>query len=318
MERSESKRWRTYLRTALCLTNLLLRAFDVKRGWITVKRYSMMFTCLTCRAVHIEVADSLDTDSSINAIRRFVSIRGQVTIMHSDNGTNFVGAEREMREAMQHLDNDKVERALQPKEIKWIINSPAASHLGRIWERQIHTVRRILNSLLKEQAVNDDCLQTVMCEIKTLIDGRPLTSISDDVNDLEPLTPNHLLLLKSQPSMPPGIFSKDDTYTRKRWKQVQYLADLFWTRWTREYLPLLQERQKWSRPRRNFIAGDVVLLVDSSSPCNSWIMGRVVETLPDSSGMVQRVKIQTKTNILERPANKLCLLEEAASGEKIE
>ena len=171
--------------------------------------------------------------------------------------------------------------------------------------------------MLKEQAVNDDCLLTVLCEVESIINGRPLTSISDDANDLEPLPPNHLLLLKSQPTMPPGIFSKNDTYTRKRWKQVQYIADLFWTRWTREYLPLLQERQKWSRPQRNFSTGDVVMLVDSSSPRNSWLMGRVVETLPDSSGAVRRVKIKTKTSILERPVNKLCLLEEAVSRENV-
>ncbi|KAJ8353330.1 hypothetical protein SKAU_G00208970 [Synaphobranchus kaupii] len=292
--------------------------FDVKWGRSTGKRYGVLFTCLTLRAVHIEVADSLDTDSCINAIRRFVCRRGQVTIMRSDNGTNFVGAKRELREAIQHLDNDKIERALQPKGIRWIFNSPAASHQGGVWERQIRTVRRILSSLMKEQAVNDDSIQTIMCEVESIINGRPLTSISDDANDLEPLTPNNLLLLKSQPSMPPGIFSKDDTYTRKRWKQVQYLADLFWTRWTREYLPLLQERQKWSRSRRNLAAGDVVLLVDSSSPRNSWLMGRVVETLPDSSGAVRRAKVKTKTSILERPVNKLCLLEEAMSGEKVE
>ena len=143
---------------------------------------------------------------------------------------------------------------------------------------------------MKEQTVNDDCLQTVLCEVESIINGRPLTSISDDVNDLEPLTPNNLLLLKSQPTIPPGIFSKNVACTRKRWKQVQYIADLFWTRWTREYLPLLQERQKRSRPRRNFSTGDVVLLVDSSSPRNSWLMGRVVETLPDSSGAVRRGK----------------------------
>ncbi len=289
--------------------------FDVKRGRSTVKRYGVVFTCLTLRAVHIEVADSLDTDSCINAIRRFMCRRGQVTIMRSDNGTNFVAAERELREAIQRLDNDKIEKALQPKGIKWIFNSPAASHQGGVWERQIRTLRRILNSLLKEQTVNDDCLLTIMCEVESIINGRPLTTVSDDVNDVEPLTPNHLLLLKSQPNMPPGIFSKDDMYTRKRWKQVQYLVDLFWTRWTREYLSLLQERQKWLKPRRNFMTGDVVLLVDSSSPRNSWLMGKVVETLPDSNGTVRRVKIKTKTNTLERPVNKLCLLEEAMSEE---
>nr|XP_021329205.1 uncharacterized protein LOC110439111 [Danio rerio] len=285
--------------------------FEVKRGRVTLKRYGVMFTCLTLRAVHIEVADSLDTDSCINAIRRFICRRGQVTIMRSDNGTNFVAAERELREAIQQLDNYKIERALQPKGIKWIFNSPAASHQGGIWERQIRTARRILNSLLKEQTVNDDCLQTIMCEVESIINGRPLTSVSDDANDVEPLTPNHLLLLKSQPIMAPGIFCKDDIYARRRWKQVQYLADLFWTRWTREYLPLLQERQKWMKSSRNFMIGDVVLLVDSSSPRNSWVMGKIVETLPDSTGMVRRVKLKTRTSTLERPVNKLCLLKEA-------
>ena len=128
-----------------------LGPFDVKRGRNTVKRYGVLFTCLTLRAVHIEVADSLDTDSCINAIRRFVCRRGQVTIMRSDNGTNFVGAEREMREAIQLFDRDKIERVLQPKGIQWIFNSPAASDQSGVWERQIRTVRRILNSLLKER-----------------------------------------------------------------------------------------------------------------------------------------------------------------------
>ncbi|KAK0138800.1 hypothetical protein N1851_024662 [Merluccius polli] len=277
--------------------------FNVKRGRGTVKRYGVMFTCLTLRAVHIEVADSLDTDSCINAIRRFISRRGQVTIMRSDNGTNFVSSERELREAIQ-LDNGKIERDLQPKGIKWIFNSPAASHQGGVWERQIRTNKQRMM-----------IAYTQSCEVESIINGRPLTSVSDDVNDVEPLTPNHLLLLRCQPSMPPGIFSKDDTHTRRRWKQVQYLVDLFWTRWTREYLPLLQERQKWLKPRRNFTTGDVVLLVDSSSPRNSWLMGKVVETLPDASGTVRRVKIKTRTSTLERPVNKLCLLEEAISEE---
>lgn len=150
-----------------------------------------------------------------------------------------------------------------------------------------------------------------MCEVESIINNRPITSSSDDPCDIEPLTLNHLLLMKVQPNMPPGTFNKDDQYARRRWRQVQYLADLFWTRWTREYLPLLQERQKWTRPQRNFKSGDVVLLINSSSPRNTWTMGRVIQTLPDSSGMVRRVKLQTRTNVLERPVNKLCLLQEA-------
>lgn len=169
------------------------------------------------------------------------------------------------------------------KGIKLIFNSPAASHQGGVWERQIHTVRKILGTLLKEQTITDDSLHTIMCEVESIINNRPITSTSEDPNDLEPLTPNHLLLLKTKPSLPPGVFNKEDQYARKWWKQVQCLADLFWSRWTHEYLAILQERSKWSILKRNFEPGDVVLVVDSSSPCNSWIMGRVIQSLPDSS-----------------------------------
>ncbi len=188
--------------------------FDVKRGRSTVKRYGVLFTCLTIRAVHIEVADSLDTDSCINALRRFISRRGQVSVMRSDNGTNFVGAERELREALSNLNHSKIENAMLQKGIKWIFNSPAASHQGGVWERQIRTVRRILGALLKEQSINDDSLHTIMCEVESIINNRPITSASDNPNDLEPLTPNHLLLLKTQPDLPPGLFKQEDQYAR--------------------------------------------------------------------------------------------------------
>ncbi|KAK0136741.1 hypothetical protein N1851_027094 [Merluccius polli] len=132
------------------------------------------------------------------------------------------------------------------------------------------------------------------------------------MNDLEALTPQHLLLLKTQPNLPPGLFQTDDNYARRKWRQVQYMSDLFWKRWTREYLPLLQKRQKWNHPSRNFIPGDVVLIVDESAPRGSWLMGRIVKTMEDEHGMVRKVRVKTKTNELERPITKLCLLQEAA------
>ena len=92
---------------------------------------------------------------------------------------------------------------------------------------------------------------------------------------------------------------------------MQYIADLFWKRFVKEYLPLMQERQKWNVARKNLKPDDLVLIVDETSPRNSWPMGRVTETIPDSRGHVRRVKVKTKSNILERPITKLCLLLEA-------
>lgn len=212
---------------------------------------------------------------------------------------------------MKDLNQSKILESMLKRGVKWIFNTPAASHHGGVWERQIRTVRKVLSALLKQQRLDDEGLHTLLCEVENIVNDRPITTMSNDPKDLEALTPNHLLQMRTQPSIPPGVFSKDDLYTRRRWRQIQYMADLFWRRWTQEYLPVLQERQKWSTTRRNFNLGDVVLIVDPSAPRNSWMMGKIVKIMPDSKGTVRSVQVQTKTSALERPITKICLLEEA-------
>lgn len=283
---------------------------EVKRGRGTAKRYGVIFTCLASRAVHLEVASSLNTDACINALRRFVSRRGQVAHIQSDNGTNFVGADRELREALESLKHTQIADALRHIGIRWSFNPPGASHHGGIWERIIRMIRKILRSVLQQQQLDDDGLNTVLCEIEAILNDRPITKLSDDPKDLEPLTPNHILLMKGKPSLPPGLFDPQDMYLKRRWKQAQYISDLFWKRWIREYLPLLQERQKWNQKKKNLKPGDIVIIMDSSAPRGSWPLGRVLEAICDKKGLVRSARLKTKTNILERPVTKLCLLHE--------
>nr|XP_058944749.1 uncharacterized protein LOC131772813 [Pocillopora verrucosa] len=283
--------------------------FLVRQKRSMVKRYGAIFTCLALRAVHLEVCHSLDTDSFIHALRRFIARRGQVKEIRSDNGSNFVGGERELRVMIDSWNQARIHDALLQKSIKWVFNPPGASHHGGVWERLIRSTRKVLGALVKEQSLDDESLQTLLCECESFINGRPLTTVSDDPKDLEPLSPNHLLLLRSETPLPPGLFLKSDTYSRRRWRQVQYLADVFWGRWKREYLPLLQSRQKWFRPKKNFAVGDTVIVVDETLPRNAWAIGRITEVFPDKYGFVRRVKVKTKTSTLERPISKLCLLE---------
>ena len=243
----------------------------VRQGRSQVKRYGCIFTCLTTRAIHIEIAHSLDTSSFIDALRRFVSRRGHPELIRSDNGTNFVGGERELKESIQAWNQGKINDYLCQKGITWKFNPPLSSHMGGIWERQIRTIRRILKVLLKEQLVTDEALITLMAEVESIVNSRPITPLNNDPNDLEPLTPNHLLLLRKGPhSLPPGTFSKEDLYSRRRWRQIQYLADIFWKRWKKEYLPLLHKRQKWNEPNKNVAINDLVLIEDAMLPRGQW------------------------------------------------
>ena len=154
-----------------------------------MKRYGCLFTCLTTRAVHLEVACSMDTDSFINALRRFICRRGPPEIIRSDNGSNFVGAERELRKSLNSLNQVQIAECLRQKEITWIFNPPAASHMGGVWERMIRSVRRVLTLLMKEQTLSDETLLTLMCEVESTVNSRPITVVSEDPSDMEPLTP---------------------------------------------------------------------------------------------------------------------------------
>ena len=191
--------------------------FVVRRGRTNVKRYGVLFTCLSIRAIHIEVAHSLDTKSFINALRRFVSRRGTPEEIRSDNGGNFLKGEKELREAIEGWNQQEIQKSLLHKDIKWIFNPPAGSHHGGVWERCIRTVRKVFSALIKEQTMDDEGISTLLCEVESIVNGRPITKESDDPRDLEALTPNHLLLLHPGCSIPPGRSSRSDNSSMRRW-----------------------------------------------------------------------------------------------------
>ena len=185
---------------------------EVKQGRSLVKRYGCFFTCLTVRAVHIEILRSASADSMINAMRRFISIRGYPKEIRSDNGTNFTGADEELRNAVQQWNQQRINNFCAQREIKWTFNRPDASHMGGVWERIIQTAKRVLKALLKGQVVTDEVLSTVTAKVVNIVNIRPLTRNSDSVSDDEPISPNQLLHLCPTPSLPPGVFVKGDLY----------------------------------------------------------------------------------------------------------
>ena len=195
-----------------------------------------------------------------------------------------------------------------------MFNPPAASHMGGVWERQIRTLRRTLAGLTSEQVLTHEALETLLVMAEGIVNNRPLTAVSSDPKDLEPLTPNHLLIHRRS-AAPIGLFNEKDMHSRRKWRQVQYLADVFWRRWTKEYLPLLHQRTKWQEPQRNVQPGDLVLILERQLPRNEWPTGRIVDIQPGADGLVRAARVRTAEGELLRPIVKLCVLEEAVANE---
>jgi len=294
--------------------------FVIKEGRKELKRYGALFTCFHSRAVHIEASNTLDTDSFIQALRRFISRRGNVRTLRCDNGTNFVGAEKELRRALNEMDDERISSFLQLHGGDWIgwqRNPPASSHFGGVWERQIRTARSILSSLLRThgKSLNDENFRTLLVEVEGIINSRPLTTETlSDVDSQIPLAPVNLLTMKSNVfTSPPGTFDEADIYSRRRWRRIQHVANEFWSRWRKEYLQSLQQRTKWQGKQRCFRVGDVVVLKETSEYRCDWKLARVEEAFSDERGSVRSVRLRLSNGQeLTRPIHKLVLLVESA------
>ena len=301
--------------------------FYTKQGRKEFKRYGLLLTCLSSRAIHIEMLEDLTTDAFLNALRCFIAIRGAVRQIRSDQGTNFLGARNELERCLMELDKERISTYLARKECDFLMNVPEASHMGGIWERQIRTVRSVMSSVLAQAKgrLDDSSLRTFFYEAMSIVNSRPLTTNTiNDPKSVEPLTPNHLLTMKpTVPLPPPGKFVQEDLYARKRWRRVQYLSEQFWSRWRREYLTNISLRQQWHVPKRNMQVGDIVIVKDDNIPRNEWKLARVVEAREEDDGLVRKVNIQigqsnlgkkgerlTQPSYLDRPVQKLVVLVE--------
>ncbi|XP_056020363.1 uncharacterized protein LOC125680242 [Ostrea edulis] len=250
------------------------------------KRWAIMFSCLTSRAVHMEVIEDMTSSSFINALRRFIAIRGHVKEFRSDRGTNFIGSTEHLGVDVINIEDGPIKRFFLDQRSVWIFNPPHASHMGGGWERMIGLTRRILDTMLMDKAVKaltHEILTTFLAEASAIINSRPLVPTSSDPEYPLILTPYTLLTLKTDKGGEPlGPFSEKDAYAAQ-WKRAQHLADIFWQRWRKEYLVTLQNRKRWPTNQRNITVGDVVLLKDDGAHRCDWKMAVVERTFPSHS-----------------------------------
>lgn len=244
-------------------------------------------------------------------LRRFIARRGKPTLMLSDNGTNFVGANRELKEAIEELKNNNIVSRVVKLGITWQFNPPAAPHMGGVFESLVKQVKRVMKATLTTRVFSEDTLHTILTETEAILNSRPLTANSDDPEDYEALTPNHFLIGRASPNLSPGLFSEREIDNRTRWRTVQAVSDMIWRRWLKEYLPSLTIRSKWNKERPNLKEGDLVIVMSNDSPRAEWPLARVVKVYEGRDRRVRSADVKTPSGTLLRPVSKLCLLEGA-------
>ena len=283
---------------------------QVRVGRSASKRWGVIFTCLNCRAVHFEIAFSLNTDSFLAAFTRFTARRGVPSVIFSDNGTNFVAAEKELQDMVQRIDANQVQHKYPS--MKWNFLPPHASHMAGVWERLIRSTKNILRALLTEESsrlVSDETLSTLLCEVEAIMNDRPLTPNPTSLEDAPALTPSMLLTYQRRPVLPSDLFNPTDVYSRRWWRQAQHLACVFWRRWIAEYIPTLQLRQKWTHDRPPLEVDDIVLVSEEPAPRGDWPLGRVIDVKLGSDGRPRSATIRIRGKEKTRPISSLVFLE---------
>ncbi|XP_062542455.1 uncharacterized protein LOC134210422 [Armigeres subalbatus] len=187
--------------------------FAVRVNRNTVKRWIALFTCLTTRADHLEIAHSLSTESCMQVVRRFIGRRGSPVEIRSDRGTSFVGANNELRMEMSAM-NGRLAETFTNTTTRWVFNLPAAPHIGGSWERFVRSVKTAMAAIKTTEIPKEEALATFVVEAESVANSRTLTFIPLESEQQEALTPNHFILLSSTGVVQPPKMPADPEITR--------------------------------------------------------------------------------------------------------
>ncbi|XP_055902810.1 uncharacterized protein LOC129938987 [Eupeodes corollae] len=288
----------------------LLRQHNGRRAPI-IKSYIALFICLTTKALHLELVSDLSTDCFLAALKRFVARRGLCAHIRSDNGTNFVGAARQLGELHRlfasHNNHILISDFLSSKGIQWHFIPPGTPHFGGAWESGVKRVKFHLRRVIGQSTLNFEEMTTLLTQVEAILNSRPLCALSDS-DDTSYLTPGHFLTGRPLVAIPEPDVTNVKMSLLARWKLVQQLTQGFWSKWSSEYISSLQPRQKWNKAEPNIKIGDIVLLKDENLPPAYWKIGKVTATHAGGDGLVRVATVRTKTGLFKRPVTKISIL----------
>lgn len=276
------------------------------RGSKIYKCYIAIFICLATKAVHVEVVSELSTQAFLASFKRFVGRRGLPTDVYSDNGTNFVGADKILQKLIRANTNfNEILYDTTKRGIKWHFIPPRSPHFGGIWEAAVKSLKKHLIRIIGNLVLTFEELSTVVIQIEASLNSRPITPLSDDPTDLNALTPGHFLIGRELLATPVEDLTDRNINHLNRWNLLSKIHQDVWKRWKNEYLHNLQDRKKWKQAKKESKIGDMVLLKEDNLPPNKWSLARVIHVHPGDDGHIRVVTVKTSSGTFKRPITKI-------------
>lgn len=256
----------------------------------------------------------MTTETFIACLKRFIGRRGNSSKLYSDNGTTFVGANRELTKTLTDLlqsekHNKEVSAYLEQKKICWHFSPPRSPHFGGLWEAAVKAFKHNFYRSVEEKLLTYEELNTLVIEIEAILNSRPITPISSDPNDLRSLSPSHFLIGDSLLSVPEYDLSEAAPSRLSSWQNIQRLKQYFWKRWHKEYLNQLNIRSKWQTHNpKSLKIGDMIIIKEDNAPPLRWQLGRVVQIHPGDDSIVRVATVRTQSGTYKRSVRRLSLL----------
>ena len=288
--------------------------FVVKHGGRkTHKRWVLLLTCLATRAIALLPLRDMSTDTMINCLTKFHNYYPTLELLYSDNGTNFKGASREIKEAFDLWKNEKINDTLVLRGMEWKWSPPYSPHFGGVWERMVKSAKRHLTFLLGKDLIAIDVFDTALTSAAAILNSRPLTHASGDINDMQTLSPNNFLfpylINPSSTSFVPPI-PADGDHLRAAWRDVRRLITEFEARWKSEYLARNIRRKPGEKCLQTLYQGQLVIVKDDTESRHSWPVGKIEEIVSERPENAHRFLVKLANGkTIERHFNMLVPLE---------
>lgn len=266
---------------------------------------------MSTKAIHLELVGDLSTESFLGCFRRFVARRGRCSHIWSDQGTNFVGASKELakmwQEAKLSIPEDLI-NILAEDGTHWHFNPPYSPNFGGLWEAGVKSIKYHLRRIL-DRTLTFEEMSTTLCQIEACLNSRPLCPIDhNDIDNLNVLTPGHFLIGEAPINVPEPDLSQVNVNRLSRWQHTQRILQNFWHKWKTEYLTRLQQRPKWLTIKEEFKIGEVVLIKEDHLPPGKWALGRIVDKYPGSDNICRVYSLKCCGKLIKRSISRLCKL----------